>query len=175
MEGGSYPARSQGEGGGGGGTHRSMIMVRSATVDQVYNHLELRAVVVCRMGETLPPGRIQGHYCGNGDRILPFQIEKNQFDNEIAPAPPLPTLRRCTPLPPSKSIPAISYSGLYLNYLKKILFRRLEPFLFVICTMGPSTTVSPLTKGGMSTQIKPIDLMHNDVTRLDASEECWSS
>ena len=27
---------------------------------------------------------VQGHYCGNGGRILAFQIEKNGFDNEIA-------------------------------------------------------------------------------------------
>jgi hypothetical protein len=30
------------------------------------------------------PGRVVGHYCGSGDRILPFQIEKMNLIMKLA-------------------------------------------------------------------------------------------
>lgn len=62
---------------GAGGCTCSSTQEFGATVDQVHNHLELRtAFSVEWAGETLSPGRVLGHYCNNGDRVLPFQIEK---------------------------------------------------------------------------------------------------
>ena len=54
--------------GGGGDAHRPMVIWSYA--EQCF----------CRLGETLP---LEGfRYGGNCDRILPFQIEKDGFDNE---------------------------------------------------------------------------------------------
>ena len=45
-------------------------------VGQVHNHLGLAEQYSLRNGKNIAFGRVQGHYRGNGDRILTFETEK---------------------------------------------------------------------------------------------------
>ncbi len=46
------------------------------TVDQVHYHLELAEQYSVEWAKNIASGRLQGYYCGNGDRTLAFQIKK---------------------------------------------------------------------------------------------------
>ena len=60
--------------------------VWGVTIDQVHNKQELQYTqysVLCRMCEKLPLGGFHRRYCGKGNKIFVFPIEKSIFNREI--------------------------------------------------------------------------------------------